>query len=68
MIAQCCKSNIHLNNRFLIIESVFDSKAVTLFNEAVNANNEAEDLKGLQKAADCFLKNCYKVGIDYDNR
>ena len=36
-------------------------KAVTLF-------NEARDLKGLQKAADHCLKNCYSVGIDYDNR
>ena len=43
-------------------------KAVTLFNEAVSSNNEARDLKGLQKAADYFLKNCYSVGIDYDNR
>lgn len=43
-------------------------KAVTLFNEAVNSNNEARDLKGLQKAADHFLKNCYMAGIDYDNR
>ena len=25
-------------------------------------------VKGLQKAADHFLKNCYMVGIDYDNR
>lgn len=43
-------------------------KAVALFNEAVNSNNEARDLKGLQKAADYFLKNCYMAGIDYDNR
>lgn len=43
-------------------------KAVALFNEAVNLNNEARNLKGLQKAADHFLKNCYSVGIDYDNR
>ena len=43
-------------------------KSVALFNEAVNSNNEAKDLKGLQKAADHFLKNCYLVGIDYDNR
>ena len=43
-------------------------KAVALFNEAVSSNNEAQDLKGLQKAADHFLKNCCMVGIDYDNR
>ena len=43
-------------------------KAVALFNEAVSSNNEAKNLKGLQKAADHFLKNCYMVGIDYDNR
>lgn len=42
--------------------------AVTLFNEAVSLNNEAGDLKGLQKAADHFLKNCHSIGIDYDNR
>lgn len=43
-------------------------KAVALFNEAVSSNNEAKDLKGLKKAADHFLKHCYMVGIDYDNR
>lgn len=43
-------------------------KAVVLFNEAVSANNKAGDLKDLQKAADHFLKNCYRAGIDYDNR
>lgn len=49
-------------------EKYIYEKAVTLFNEAVSVNNEAKDLKGLQKAADCFLKSCYKVGIAYDNR
>lgn len=29
-------------------------KAVALFNEAVNMNNEARNLKGLQKATDYF--------------
>lgn len=42
-------------------------KAVALFNEAVNVNNEVRDLKGLQKAADHFLKNCHMAGIDYGN-
>ena len=40
-------------------------KAVALFNEAVSANNQAQDLKSLQKASDHFLKNSYMVGIDY---
>jgi arginyl-tRNA synthetase len=43
-------------------------KAVTLLNEAINMNNEAENLKDLQRAADYFLKNCYSVGINYDDR
>ena len=43
-------------------------KAVALFNAAVSSNNEAKDLKGLQKAADHFLKNWYMGGIDYVNR
>lgn len=42
--------------------------AVELFNESVNMSNKAKNLKGLQKATDNFLKNCYRVGIDYDNR
>lgn len=42
--------------------------AVALFNESISSSNEARDLKGLQKAADYFLKNCYMVGIDYNNQ
>lgn len=43
-------------------------KAVSLFNEAVDRNNEAKKLKDLQEAADYFLKNCYNIGIEYENR
>lgn len=43
-------------------------KAIILFNESVDKNNEAENLKDLQNAANYFLKNSYTVGIDYDNR
>ena len=46
----------------------FYEKAVALFNDAIHSNNEARDLKGLQKAADYFLKNSHIAGIDYDNR
>lgn len=54
---------------YLVKDEKFDyEKAVALFNEAVNSNNEARDLKGLQKAADQFLKNCHMAGIVYDNR
>lgn len=54
---------------YLVKGNKYDyGRAVTLFNEAVGANNGARDLKGLQKAANLFLKKCYSVGIDYDNR
>lgn len=43
-------------------------KAVALFNEAVDKNNRANNLKDLQDAAAYFLKNSYNIGIDYDNR
>lgn len=43
-------------------------EAVLLFNEAVDKNNQAEKLKDLHAATDYFLKKCYNVGIDYDNR
>lgn len=54
---------------YLVKENGYDyEKAVALFNVAVNSNNEARDLKDLQKAADHFLKNCHMAGICYDNR
>lgn len=56
------------NISYLVKGKGYDyERAVSLFNEAVSSNNAARDLKSLQRAADYFLKNCYKVGIDYDN-
>lgn len=49
-------------------EKYFYDKAITLFNEAVDLSNRARDLRGLQRAAKYFLKNCYMAGIDYDNK
>lgn len=42
-------------------------KAITLFNEAVDKNNKANNLRDLQDAADYFLKNSYNIGMVYDN-
>ena len=54
---------------YLVKREKYDFKsAVSLFNEAVNRNNKANGLKDLQNAADYFLKQCYNVGIGYDNR
>lgn len=44
------------------------NKAIQLFNDAVRKNNEAVDLKALQKASEYFLKNCHKAGIIYEDR
>lgn len=43
-------------------------KAVVLLNEAIDLNNKAKNIRDLQDAADYFLKNCYNVGINYENR
>ena len=54
---------------YLVKNKKYDfGKAITLFNEAVDKNNKANNLKDLQDAADYFLKNSYNVGIDYENR
>ena len=42
--------------------------SVTLLNRAISMNNDAKNLKDLQKAADYFLKNCGKVGMFYNDR
>ena len=43
-------------------------KSVVLLNKAIDLNNKAKNIKDLQEAADYFLKNCYNVGINYENR
>lgn len=54
---------------YLVKGKKYDLKrAIALFNEAVDKNNEAKKLKDLKNAAAYFLKNSYNVGIDYDNR
>lgn len=54
---------------YLVKNQKYDFKnAVALFNEAFDMNNEADSLRDLQKAADYFLKNCYNVGVEYENR
>lgn len=53
----------------LVKNSKYDfEKAVDLLNEAIDLNNKAQNLKDLQETADYFLKNCYNVGINYENR
>lgn len=60
----------NLGNIYYLVKSkVFDmGRAIDIFNEAADANNEAVGLKGLQKASEYFLKNCYKAGIIYEDR
>ncbi|MCM1161349.1 MAG: hypothetical protein NC412_09005 [Roseburia sp.] len=54
---------------YLVKNENYDfGKAITLFNEAVDKNNTADNLKDLQNAADYFLKNSYNIGMNYDNR
>ena len=43
-------------------------ETVFLYNESVEINNKARNLKGIRKATDYFLHNCSKLGIVYDNR
>lgn len=57
------------NISYLVKNKKYDfGKAIILFNEAVDKNNKADNLKDLQDAADYFFKNSYNIGIDYDNR
>lgn len=49
-------------------ESYKKDAAISLYNEAVEINNRARNLKGLSKATALFLHNCSKMGITYSNR
>ena len=54
---------------YLVKNGKYDfEKAVVLLNEAIDLNNKAKNIKDLQEAADYFLKNCYNVDINYENR
>ena len=54
---------------YLVKNSKYDfEKAVVLLNEAIDLNNKAKNIRDLQEAADYFLKNCYNVGVNYENR
>lgn len=56
------------NVSYMVKNNKYDfNKAVILFNEAVDLNNKSKNIKNLQEAADYFLKNCYNVGINYEN-
>lgn len=54
---------------YLVRTDKYDfTKARDVYNDAVSINNTASKLTDLQDAADCFLKNCYKAGIIYEDR
>lgn len=53
---------------YFVKNKKFDfGKSITLFNEAVDKNNKANNIKDLQVVADYFLKNSYNVCIGSDN-
>lgn len=43
------------------------NEAIKVYNEAVSIHNLGNDLKNFQKAANHFLKECYKAGIIYED-
>jgi hypothetical protein len=60
----------NLGNIFYIVKgkSFNIDKAISIFNEAVSANNNAVGFEKLKEASEYFLKNCFKAGIIYDDR
>lgn len=54
---------------YLTKSKTFDfNKASNLLKQAIDMHNNSKTLKEYQEAAKFFLKNCYKVGIIYDNK
>lgn len=43
-------------------------EAIKIYNDAVSIHNLGTDLKNAQRAANHFLKECYRAGIIYDDR
>lgn len=60
---------INLGNvSYLVKNKKYDrSIAMDILREAVKLHNDANELKGYQKAAKYFLKNCHKAGIIYED-
>lgn len=53
---------------YLVKSKKYDrSVAMDILRKAVKLHNDANELKGYQKAAKYFLKNCHKAGIIYED-
>lgn len=54
---------------YLVKGSKFNRiEAIGIYNEAVRIHNLGMDLKNAQKAADYFMKECYRADIIYEDR
>lgn len=63
----CVVTNLG-NVSYLVKNKKYDrSIAMDILREAVKLHNDANELKGYQKAAKYFLKNCHKAGIIYED-
>lgn len=43
-------------------------KAIEIYNNAVNMNNEGSKIRDYQKAASYFLADCHQANIIYEDR
>lgn len=54
---------------YLVKNKKYDyTAAINFVNDVITMHNTANNIKGYQKAVRYFLRNCYKVGIIYENR